>query len=401
VDPEVPAEALAAPPKRRTAAIRASLKRWRERHATPFVGGNRVLLLKDGGPYFAELLAAIGGAKSYILLETYILAGDQTGWRIARALAAKAKEGVEVALACDGYGSMGLDPYFAEFLLDAGVRLFVFHPISILRRRWPWSKRDHRKLCVVDGRVGLVGGMNISDDYAALEDGGRGWRDWAVRIEGPAVEQLDRLFRRFWKRYRRRHPLRSAPLPAPTFPGGHVVRFVANFARRDRAEIRREYLRAIAAAERQVRLTAAYFTPDRGLLRALVRAARRGVRVELITAGATDVWLSRSIARGLYGPLLKAGVDIFEWNEVILHAKAAVIDSRWSTIGSANLNHRTYLMDYEVNATILGPEVATALEDQFDVDRRRSLAVTNEVWRARPLLERALSGFLGLFRRLF
>jgi cardiolipin synthase len=364
-----------------------------------FVPDNRVEVLIDGGPFFRALIGAIEQAQHYVLVESYILAADQTGWRVARALAAKARAGVEVALSYDGFGSLFIDPYFLDFLKDAGVKVFEFRPVSFLRGHWPWSRRNHRKLCVVDGRIGIVGGMNISDDYASVDDGGRGWRDMGVRIEGPAVAQLETLARRLWKRYAKQ-PLASVPVAAPVFPGGHAVQFVANFARKERALIRRSYLRAIVQAEHSVQITAAYFAPDPGLLRALRRASARGVAVEIITAGATDVRPVLWVARGLYGILLRGGVRIFEWRERILHAKAAVVDGKWTTIGSANLNHRTYLMDFEVNATILGTEIAGLLEDQFLVDRARSTVITLEEWRQRPWAQRLLSWFFGLFRRM-
>lgn len=392
VTPEVEAADI-----RADLALGISLRR-RRRRETPYVGGNRVQVLIDGGPYFRALIDAIKEARAYVYLEAYILQADTTGRRVGEALMERARAGVECALTFDAFGSLGLDDGFLEELRTAGVKVLKFRPIAATRGRWPWTRRNHRKLCVVDGRVGLVGGMNISNDYAAPSDGGKGWRDTAVRIEGPAVPQLETMFRDVWRRYAN-EPLKWPSLPPEAFKPGYDVRFVENHARRTRAEIRREYLRAIVGATRTIRIMSAYFSPDPVLFRALIRAARRGVLVELITAGKTDVFYMLQVARGLYGPLMKAGVSIYEWNERVLHAKTAVVDGRWTTIGSANLNRRSGSMDYEVNATILGPEIGGELDDQFLVDRARSTRIDAQLWRQRPAIQRLLEWFWGLFRR--
>lgn len=378
---------------------RSFRRKRRRRPETPLVAGNRVTILVDGGPYFDAVLAAIGGAEHYVLLETYILRADETGWRVGRALAEKAREGVEVALSFDGYGSLGIDEIYLAFLREAGVQVLEFSPLSILEWRPPWSKRNHRKMLVVDGRLGITGGMNIGNDYADLASGGGNWRDTGISVEGPAVAQLEAMFRNTWHRAGG-VPLASEPRAAPTFPEGHVARFIGNHARRDRAEIRRAYLRAIFAARRSICIENAYFSPDPVILRALLRAAKRGVDVEIITAGATDVWPVLAVSRRLYGPLLRAGVTIYEWHERVLHAKTAVIDGLWSTVGSANFTHRAFLLDLEVNATILSPVVGAQMEALFRTDAGRSRRIDLALWKARPWAQRLVEWFFGLFRRL-
>ena len=353
----------------------------------------------DGGPYFSTLLRTISAAQSYVYLESYIICADQAGQRVADALVERAEQGIEVAVMYDGFGSLTLDGDWVRRLRAAGAHVFAYRPVSPWRGRWPWSRRNHRKLLVVDGAVGIVGGQNISDDYAAPEDGGDDWRDTAVRIEGPAVTQLDVMFRELWAREGGPR-LEAVPGYPPDFGEGPSVRFLANRGIRTRAEIRRAYLRAILSARASVCITTAYFSPDRVLLRALRRAARRGVRVELITAGATDVEPVRYAARGLYSVLMKDGVRIYEWHERVLHAKTAVVDGTWSTIGSANFNHRTWLKDLEVNATIVGEAIGRLMDAQFDADREKSQRIDLAVWKKRPFTQRLVEWFFGLFRRM-
>ncbi len=369
------------------------------RRPSPFVGGNRVELLVDGGAYFRAVIESIRTARRYVYLESYIVADDETGNRVAEALIERARAGVEVAFIFDGWGSLTLTDAYVGRLSAAGVKLLCFRPVRPWANRWPWTKRNHRKSVVVDGRVALVGGMNISNDYAAVADGGRNWRDTAVRISGPAVAQLDASFREVWERNDRR-PLVATSGVASYRADGVEVRFVGNEGRRDRAAIRRAYLRAIIGARRSVRIMNAYFTPDRLLIRALRKAARRGVLVELIVAGATDVELVLHASRGLYGRLLRDGVRIYEWHERILHAKTAVVDGVWATIGSANLNHRTYLLDLEVNAIVRGEEFCAEMDAQFDRDQGRCHRVDLVEWGQRPPARRLIEWFFGLFRRL-
>jgi cardiolipin synthase len=281
---------------------------------------------------------------------------------------------------------LGLADKYIDDLREAGVKVHKFRPFSWRLGIKRLVKRNHRKLLVVDGQIGFVGGMNLTNDYASVQEGGQGWRDTAVKIDGPAVAQLETLFRQMWARYAK-IGLLSARRNARDFHGGHEVRFIANHGRIDRADIHRAYIRAIVGAKTSVRIVTAYFTPDRKLLRALRRAAKRGVSVEIITAGATDLEVVLHASRGLYANLLAHGVRIYEWHERILHAKTAVVDGTWSTIGSANLNHRTWLLDQEVNA-------------QFISDRTRCKIITKELWRQRSKWRRVLEWFFGLFRRL-
>lgn len=365
------------------------MPRGRTRRGRPFLLGHQVEILVDGGPFYRSVLADIATARRYVFVETYILRSDETGWRVARALAERANAGVEVALCYDAFGSDALSAEFVQFLDDAGVKRLVFRPLSFWKWSWPWSRRNHRKVLLVDGHIATVGGMNIANEYASEELGGNGWRDTSVRIEGPAVTQVDRMFRYLWRR-EGGPPLRTDRAERPSPSGGLPVRFFANFARGERAMIRRAYLVAITSAQKSVRITNAYFFPDRALRRALVLAARRGVEVELIVAGKSDVKPSVYAARSLYTRFLRAGVKIYEWHERVLHAKTAVVDGEWTTIGSSNLDPFSSFVNLEINAGIFSRRVGDIMVAQFEDDRARCRTVELGSWLRRSYLERLM-----------
>lgn len=360
------------------------------RPGRPFIAGHRVELLVDGGPFYRRVLEDIAAAQRTIHLETYILRSDVTGWKLVHALVEAAQRGVEVALIYDAYGSDELAGEMLKALDEAGIKRLPFRPLSFLKWSWPWSRRNHRKVVLVDGEVGIVGGFNIGDEYASLEDGGQGWRDTAVRVEGPAVHQLETLFRRLWRSEKgpqlhtglRRRPAARAP--------GVPVRFVANFARGERALIRRAYEVAITSAQTHIQITNAYFFPHRTLRRALENAARRGVKVQIIIAGNTDVKPALYAARSLYTRLLRAGVEIFEWHERVLHAKTAVVDGEWTTIGSSNLDPFSNYVNLELNAGIFSRSFGAKVSQQFEKDRELCRRVEPEAWAHRPWMERLL-----------
>ncbi|HVY47773.1 MAG TPA: phospholipase D-like domain-containing protein, partial [Minicystis sp.] len=258
------------------------------------------------------------------------------------------------------------------------------------------TRRDHKKSLVVDGRVGFTGGMNVSDDYAPVELGGHGWRDTHLRLEGPAALELEYFFLRTWRRGG------GAPLDEARY-GGHggrradpKVRIVSNDLRHGRTDIREMYRSAITGAEQRIYLTNAYFLPTIRLLGNLTAAARRGVDVRIVVAGTTDVSAVLYASRALYQKLLKAGVRIYEWKGRVLHAKTAVIDGRWSTVGSSNLDYQSLRHNLEVNAVVEDAHFAAAMERMFLDDLAHCEEIRYEAWdRVRMPWERAASW--GLF----
>ncbi len=379
---------------RSRALRRANRRRWP--YPETYVPGNGLTVFHEGGACYAAMLEAIDGARATIHLETYLLRSDHTGWRFARALAAAADRGVEVAFMYDAIGGITVSSDFVRHLEDHGVRVLVYHPPWPWKRGWGLIRRDHRKILAVDGRVGFVGGMNISDHHAPMADGGQAWLDTHVRLEGPAVVSLDRLFLEEWV-HQGGHLL-TDPEAAPTHDHGVAVRVVENRFLARRALVRAAYQDALAYAEKRIWITSSYFVPDRRFLRALTGAAARGVDVRVIVAGNTDVRLAKWAGEHVYERLLAAGVRIFEWTRTVLHAKTAVVDSRWSTVGTYNLDHRSYRANLEVNAMILDDGVAGQLEAIFLEDMGRSDEVLLSEWTRRSWWRRLRSWVAWRFR---
>jgi len=370
-------------------------------YADLVVGAHRIALLKDGEQAFPAMLQAIRDARSSICLETYILRSDRTGERFADALIERAKEGVEVNVLYDAWGSRVSTPFLRR-LHDGGVRTLAYHPFAfdgrIGRMLNRLVRRDHRKMLVVDRRVGFTGGLNIADDYASVADGGGGWRDTHIRLEGPAVLELLAYFLSVWRKQR------GAALDEARYANegrrpDPKVRVLGNGPRRDRKFVRDAYLRAIDQARRRILITNAYFIPTARMMRALKGAARRGVAVELLLAGTTDLPAARYAAHTFYGALLQAGVRIFEWYGRVLHSKTAVVDGKWGTVGSTNLDTLSFRTNLEINTVFEDEGLAWVMERMFDEDLEQCVEVHLEEWQRRPWHHRLVSWVASRFRR--
>lgn len=357
------------------------------------VGANRVALLKDGYQTFPAMMQAAREAKSTLCIETYILRDDAVGDQLASILIERAYAGVEVNLMYDGWGADVSDHYVWRLKL-AGVRVLCFQPVKLLgpvgRLLGRLRRRNHRKAMIIDGRIAFTGGLNLSSDYAAVEDGGHGWRDTHVRVEGPAAVQLEKMFLVTWRRHR------GARLDEPRYqrkeePQDGRVRFIGNEFAKDRKDIRVAYVKAFDAAAKRIQLMNSYFMPPARVLRGLMKAARRGVEVTLILAGSTDVPLVLLATRGLYGKLLRSGVKVFEWKGRVLHAKTAVVDGSWCTVGSANLDVLSLRQNLEVNAVVIDERFAAAMQQLFADDLQQCERITRESLSDRSLFERFLS----------
>ncbi|MEZ4400639.1 MAG: phosphatidylserine/phosphatidylglycerophosphate/cardiolipin synthase family protein [Kofleriaceae bacterium] len=363
--------------------------------------GNTLTLLRSGGEAFPAMLAAIAAARASVVLETYILEDDRTGQRFADALCARAAAGVAVRVLYDAVGGLGLSGAYLARLRAAGVEVVQFHPLAPWRARFDWSHRDHRKILVVDDAVGFAGGLNISDDYAPLADGGLGWHDLHCEVRGPVVRDLARLFRATWL------AAGGTPYPAPPRAdapdaprvGATAVRVVDNRKIRRRGAIRRSYLRAIEASRTSVHLANAYFLPDRGLRRALMRAARRGVDVAVIVPGRSDVRTVAYAGLYVYHRLAKAGVRILRWDGPMMHAKSAVVDGVWAAIGSYNLDARSLRYNLEVIVEAVDGDVGATMEAQWFADHLHTTPFTAADWDRLAWWRRALAWLAFRLRR--
>lgn len=384
------------------------------------VAEDLVTLLVDGAQAFPSMLTAIAGAQREIVLEMYWFQSDSVGLRFADALAERARAGVRVGVIYDAVGSLGVDGAMFDRLRAVGAEVHEYNPVAPWKNRFRIGRlnnRDHRKILVVDGGVAFTGGINLGLPWAPESEGGGGWRDDFVRIEGPAAAQLRAVFVDGWARLggtalpaladvlpppRTSREGDAAPQPASASAPAQRqrVRALPSGDRRARALIRRAYLQQIRAATRYVYIANSYFIPDREIRGALVGAARRGVDVRVLVAGESDVPAVYHASRFLYARLLRQGVALYEWMGSVFHAKSAVIDGVWTTIGSYNLDHRSWRHNLEINVAIDGAEVADALASRFLADAERSVRIELRDFRYRPLLDRVLEGFSYLFRKL-
>lgn len=361
--------------------------------------GNRLALLEDGREAYPAMLAAIAAARETVHLETYIFRGDRAGRLFADALTERARHGVAVRLIFDAVGSMDLPGSFIQALRNAGVQVLEYHPVAPWRPRWSWGRRDHRKTLVIDGAVAFTGGVNISEVYLPPEQGGQGWRDLHVRIEGPAAYDLDRLFRQVWhSKTERWFPLAGHPEGRR---GSSLVHVAANSEFLRRQLIRRALLHSIRRSRRRVVGAIAYFIPDRRLRHALFAAVKRGVRVDLLVPEVSDIPAVAYASRFYYDTLLSHGVRLHAWPKTVLHAKAFAVDRLWASVGSYNITNRSLVSNLEVNLNILDRGFASRLEDVITADIAASREIKLEEWRARPYPERVLERFFWLLRSWF
>lgn len=375
---------------------------------TPLKAGNAVQLLEDGPATYRAMLAAIATARHTIDLETYILEDDEVGQRFARALIERQQSGVEVRVLRDSVGTLGTRAAFFAGMQAAGITVLEFNPVDPTRARGDWvlNQRDHRKLLIVDGRIAFLGGINISSVYSGGSlrsssrvhaDGSATWRDTDLQVQGPVVDDLQRLFVDAWHA---QHGPPIAPRPpqaASAIVGDTVVHAIGSSPDEPFSLMYATLLSAIASAETSVRLTNAYFVPDPQLLQALQDAARRGVDVRLILPSRTDAWFVFHAGRRHYDALLEAGVKIHERRDVILHSKTVLIDGVWATVGSTNLDWRSFLHNHELDAVILGPAFGARLDAMFERDLARSDAVTRDAWRKRARYLRVLETFADVW----
>ena len=367
----------------------------------PLIPGNQVTLLFDGPATMRDMMNAARDARSSINLETYIFDQDPIGLQFAEILIEKRRQGVVVNIMADGVGTLATPKEFFERLRAAGINVLIFNPVDPTKRpgNWQLNNRDHRKIMIVDGKIGFTGGINISETYAnsslfrskqkasTADTNKVGWRDTHIRIEGPAVATLQWAFIDNWVRQDAGElpPVEYFPRLSPA--GEKVLRVLATSPDRD-SEIYKSLMVAMNEAKQSIHITSAYFVPDQQIVDALIAAARRGVDVKLVLPGVSDHDLIKYAGQAFYEQLLSGGVKIYQLQVAVLHAKTAVIDGVWSTIGSANIDRRSFIHNYELNVVVLDPAFGRDMESAFNEDLRDSKQVTLEQWRKRPWKDR-------------
>jgi cardiolipin synthase len=372
---------------------------------TPLVTGNRVRLLIDGPRTYAAMLAAIEQAHDHVHIETYIFADDEVGARFSDALIRKSEQGVKVRIIYDAVGSLESSAAFFDTLARHGIETVAFRPLTP-SKLWKVNSRDHRKLIIVDGAVAFTGGINISDTYESAStsrpgpEAGvkKGWRDTHVEIRGPVVKQLQALFLETWTRLGEpADPATPGLYPQLVEAGDDLVQVVPSEGGNDQEfRIYEAYLTAIRKARDRIWISMAYFAPNRELREALAAAPARGVDVRIIVPGFTDSGAIYYASRATYAKLLEAGVQIYEHNEALMHAKTAVIDGVWSTVGSCNIDPRSFVHNNELNAVVVGGEFARSMQQMFRTDMENSDRIEPDAWKDRPTSERMKEFFSGL-----
>ena len=358
------------------------------------VAGNKVTLLIDGEATYAAMFEAIQNAKDHINFETFIFEDDEVGKRFSDLLIRKSAEGVQVNVIYDSFGSKNTPVSFFQRLRDGGVLVLEFNPVNpwkVLKGKvWALRHRDHRKILVVDGGIAFTGGVNISAVYSGSspsryrrEKKDEPWRDTHVRIEGPAALRLQWLFMKTWERQKGPTlPIRDY-FPYVKQAGNTLVRVVGSLPGDSDRLIFMMYISAITHAENSIYLTTPYFVPDEQMLKALTDAAARGVDVKILLPGFSDSALVFYASRYYYSRLLEAGVQLFERRGGMLHAKTAVIDDVWSTIGSSNLDNESFLTNDEANAVLLGRDFADSMQAMFERDLEESNQISLKEWKKR------------------
>jgi cardiolipin synthase A/B len=377
---------------------------------SPLTKGNKVTLLVDGPTTYIAIFKAVENARDHINLETFIMEDieDETGRKFADLLLQKQAEGVQVNLIYDSVGSYTTPAAFFQRLRDGGIQVVEFNPINPLKARGKWrlAKSDHRKILIVDGRIAITGGVNISQVYSSSlsgrekEEGAQmPWRDTDIQIEGPAVAELQKLFLDTWQRQEGAILSQGHYFPALKEEGQALVGVLGSTP----GEVNRltfiMYVAAITFAENSLYMTNAYFVPDHQTVEALTDAAKSGVDVKIILPGTTDSSLAQYAGEYYYTDLLKSGVKLYRRRNVLLHAKTLVIDGVWSTVGSTNMDFWSFSSNDEVNAVILNREFATEMEKMFAQDLAESDEVRWQDWKRRPLSLKVKAWFSHLFAR--
>jgi cardiolipin synthase len=381
---------------------------------SPLTSGNKVTLLIDGPATYAAMFKAMENARDHINIETYIMEDDEIGRRFSDLLVKKQAEGVQVNLIYDARGSFNTPAPFFQRLRDAGIQVVAFNPINPLKthKLWKVAHPDHRKILIVDGKVAFTGGINISAVYSNRPSGGSRrsgekqnnvaempWRDTDVRIEGPVVEEFQKLFLDTWERQKGPKLSDRNYFPDLKAVGNSLVHAIGSSPGEDNRLTYVLYVSAITFSENSLHVTNAYFVPDDETVDALMSAARRGVDVKIVLPGTTDTSMTLNAGRYFYSRLLKSGVKLYKRRGVMLHAKTAVIDNVWSTVGSTNMDFWSFSTNDEVNAVILSKEFASKMEEMFARDLAESDEIRLKEWKKRPVLDRIKQWFAHKFRR--
>lgn len=359
--------------------------------------GNRIEILSDTNRAMGLMEQAIRSAEQTLHLEFYIWQPDRTGTRLRDLLVEKARSGVTVRFLFDGVGSLWLGRRFLQPMRDAGIRTASFLPGATFRERWSINLRSHRKICVVDGRVGFTGGMNVGDEYLGRVRSSGFWRDTHLRLEGPVVPQLQQVFAEDWFYATGEELADPALFPPPDVVGHACAQVVPSGPTADINATYALMFAALVQARERIDLATSYFVPPLPLQTALESAALRGVRVRLLLSGRTGYRATHLAGRSYYDALFAAGVEIFEYEKGLHHSKTLTVDGRWALVGSANFDARSLVLNFEAGVAMYDVRLAERLEEVFENDLRHSRRIDREAWHRRPVLHQLGESVCRLF----
>jgi cardiolipin synthase len=379
----------------------------RNSSTSPLTGSNSVKLLLNGEEKFPELLNTLEGAKSHIHMEYYIYENDETGKSIADMLIKKAQQGVEVRFMYDDFGSHNLDRHFIKRLEENGIETAPFYKIKWYALINRLNYRNHRKIIVIDGEISFIGGMNISNKYRndTQPKNDLYWRDTHLMIDGPATFYLQYMFLCDWN-FSAKNKLQFGQDYFPEFPiedktHDELVQIVPSGPDSKLPVIFYSLLEAIGTAKKQVLITSPYFIPGESLMDALIIAAKSGVKIKLLIPGTSDSVIVNSAARSYYKELLRQGVRIFEYKKGFVHSKVMIIDDSLAVVGSANMDYRSFDLNFEVNAMLYSKTIVKQLQEAFDIDLEQSDEINSSDWINRPKYIHLYEKLMGLFAPIF
>jgi cardiolipin synthase A/B len=361
------------------------------------VDSNRAETLLNGDRIFPPMLAAIRAARRTITFETYIYWSGEVGRSFADALSERARAGIKVHVLVDWVGSQKMDEELLAQMQAAGVQIHKYHPLQwyTLDRL---NNRTHRKFLVVDGRVGFTGGVGIADEWSGHAQDPQHWRDTHYRVEGPVVSQMQAAFADNWMKVSGQVLHGEAYFPDIKPAGTQLAQVFKSSVEGGAESMHLMYLLSIAAATESIDLAMAYFVPDDIALEALQAALKRGVRVRIVMPGHhTDAKLVRRASRALWGPILQAGAELYEFQPTMYHCKVLVVDGLWVSVGSTNFDNRSFRLNDEANLNVYDREFAQRQRADFEADLKRSQRITYEEWSSRPWTEKAWERFWSLF----
>jgi cardiolipin synthase len=362
----------------------------------PILPGNKVEVLVNGDQIFPAMLAAIRKAEKTITFETYIYWSETIGKEFADALAERARAGVKVHVMLDFIGSVKMEQSILDEMKQAGVEVQRYHkPVW-----WKFTRlnnRTHRKLLIIDGKVGFTGGVGIADQWRGTAQDKEHWRDTHFRVEGPVVGQMQAVFNDNWTKATGAVLDGAAYFPALEAVGAMQAQMFSSSPTGGSESMHLMYLMAITAARKEILLSSSYFVPEDLTIKALVDATRRGVKVRIITPGENiDSDTVRLASRARWGPLLSNGVQIAEYQPTMFHVKCLVVDGLLVSVGSTNFDNRSFRINDEANLNIIDAGFAAEQARIFEADWARSRQVTHSQWATRPIRERALAPFANL-----